>query len=259
MYKVREIAEAIERLAPITLAESWDNVGLMVGDNEQDVRTVYICLDVTSKNVRCAAECGADMIVSHHPLIFSPLKNIVEEDISGSIIRTLIRENISVYSAHTNLDNADGGMNDVLAEKLGLENIRRFTQEECEGRDNIGRVGVLEAPVELADFVSMVKSILGCRTIRSVGAPTEEINTIAVCSGAGGDGICTAYRAGADAYVTSDIRHHEAQLAFELGINIIDAGHFETENIICEFMADYLREAFPHLNIVTSKVEPYLL
>lgn len=259
MYKVKDIARQIERLAPTELAESWDNVGLMVGDPEQAVKTVYICLDVTSENVRRASECGADMIISHHPLIFSPLKRIVESDVSGSIVTTLIREGISVYSAHTNLDNADGGMNDVLAEKLGLENVRRFTDEECENRDNIGRIGVLEAPAELADFVSLVKSILGCRTIRSVGEPTDEVNTVAVCSGAGGDGIYTAYRAGADAYVTSDIRHHEAQLAVELGINLIDAGHFETENIICEFMSDYLMECFSNLNIVTSDAEPYLM
>ncbi len=259
MYKVCDITDAIERLAPKELAESWDNVALMVGDSEQTVKTVYICLDVTSENVRCATECGADLIISHHPLIFSPLKRIVEQDVSGSIISTLIREGISVYSAHTNLDKADGGMNDILAEKLGLEDVRRFTDEECEGRDNIGRVGELESPAELADFVSLVKSILGCRTIRSVGAPTEQVTRVAVCSGAGGDGIYTAYRAGADAYVTSDIRHHEAQLAFELGISVVDAGHFETENIICEFMSEYLAERFPQLNIVTSEAEPYLL
>lgn len=258
MYKVKEIAEAIEKLAPKEIAESWDNVGLMVGDYEQEVERVYICLDVTSENIRRAVECGADMIISHHPLIFSPLKRVVEDDVSGSIIRTLIKKDISVYSAHTNLDKADGGMNDVLAEKLGLENIRHFTNEECEDRDNIGRIGVLDSPAELADFVSLVRSILGCRSIRYVGAPMEEVNTVAVCSGSGGDGIYTAYRAGADVYVTSDVRHHEAQLAFELGINLVDAGHFETENIVCEFMREYISECFPGLNVFCSDAEPYL-
>lgn len=259
MYKVKDITAAIERLAPKELAEKWDNVGLMVGDFEQTVNCVYVCLDVTSKNVRSATECGADMIVSHHPLIFSPIKSIIEDDVSGSIIRNLIKNDISVYSAHTSLDNADGGMNDVLAEKLGLENVRRFTDEECEGRDNIGRIGKVDSPVELADFVSYIKSVLGCRSIRSVGDPTDQINTVAVCSGAGGDGIYTAYRAGADVYVTSDVRHHEAQLAFELGINLIDAGHFETENTICEFMSEYLKTNFPSIRVVSSEAEPYFV
>ena len=258
MYKVKDITDMIEKLAPVEIAESWDNVGLMVGDTEQRVECVYICLDVTSENVRCAAKCGADLIISHHPLIFSPLKRVVENDISGSIIKSLIKNDISVYSAHTNLDKADGGMNDVLAEKLGLENVRKFTDEECEDRDNIGRVGNLESPIDLADFAGYVKSVLGCRTVRSIGEHSEVISTVAVCSGAGGDGIYSAYRAGADVYVTSDVRHHEAQLAFELGINLIDAGHFETENIICEFMSEYIRTNFPDIKVVVSEAKPYL-
>lgn len=258
MYKVRDVADAIERLAPTQLAESWDNVGLMVGDFDQEVKCVYVCLDVTSENVRCAEKCGADMIVSHHPLIFSPIKRIVEEDVSGRIIRSLITSGISVYSAHTNLDKADGGMNDVLAEKLGLEDIRKFYPEEYENRDDIGRVGVLETPMDLGDFVDFVKSTLGVHGIRCVGEKSEVINTVALCTGAGGDGMLTAYRAGADVYITSDIRHHEAQLAFELGLNVIDAGHFETENIVCEFLSDYIEKNLPGVRVIPSRAEAYL-
>ena len=264
MYKVKDIAEAIERLAPVGLAEKWDNVGLMTGDPEQEVNVIFICLDVTSENIRHAIELNADLIISHHPLIFSPLKNIVEGDVMGSILRTLIKNNISVYSAHTNLDNADGGMNDVLANKLGLEDVRRFTEEECRDSfgtpiDNIGRIGYLESPIELEDFKAFVKSILGCRTIRSLGNPTDMISSVALCTGSGGEGIYSAYHAGADVYVTSDIKHHEAQLAFELGINLIDAGHFETENTICEFLKEYLEQIFPDINIIPSDAQPYLL
>ncbi|MBQ4145071.1 MAG: Nif3-like dinuclear metal center hexameric protein, partial [Clostridia bacterium] len=131
MRTVREIIEKIEELAPTYMAESWDNVGLMVGDLDKRVTTVFVCLDVTSDNVKGAIECGADLIVSHHPLIFSPVKRIVEQDVSGGILRNLIRNDISVYSAHTNLDNADGGMNDELASRINLVNIRRFYDEEC--------------------------------------------------------------------------------------------------------------------------------
>ena len=262
MYKVKDITNIIETLAPVYLAESWDNVGLMVGDLEKNVNRVFICLDVTSENVNYAIESGAEMIISHHPLIFTPLKNITENTTNGSIIRELIKNDISVYSAHTNLDNADGGVNDVLADKLGLDGVRHFTDDECINAngapiDNIGRIGYLDSPVELADFKSLVKSILGCKCIKSVGDPSESISTVALCGGAGGDGIYSAYRAGADVYVTSDIRHHEAQLAFELGINLIDAGHFETENIICETLAKLLQQNLPSLEVIVSNAEPY--
>lgn len=262
MYKVKDIARKIEELAPLSLAEPWDNVGLMVGDMNADISRVFVCLDVTSENAAAAIDCGANLIVSHHPLLFSPLKRISENDVIGSTVMSLIRNDISVYSAHTNFDNAIGGMNDILAEKLELIDVRVYTDEECHDAlgnptCKIGRVGRLESPLELGDYVSFVKSVLGCRTIRYVGDPTETISNVALCSGAGGDGIYSAYHAGADVYVTSDIKHHEAQLAFELGINMIDAGHFETENIICEFMHNYLGESFPSVSIISSDSEPY--
>ena len=202
------------------------------------------------------------MIISHHPLIFTPQKRIVEQDITGSILRNLIRSDISVYSAHTNLDHADGGMNDALAARLDLTEVRRFLESECVDETgapilNIGRVGMLNAPMEMADFADMVRDSLGCRSLRYVGAPEDIVKTVAVCSGAGGDGIYSAYHAGADVYVTSDIRHHEAQLAFELGINLIDAGHFETEHIVCSLLTGYLESAFPELNVIPSDAPPY--
>ena len=262
MIRVKTIMEEIEKLAPVSLAESWDNVGLMVGNEDSRVTTVFVCLDVTSDNVRRAIDCGADMIISHHPLIFSPVKRIVEQDVNGRILRDLIKNDISVYSAHTNLDNADGGMNDILADRRDLIYTRKFTDEECideSGKpiDNIGRVGILETPMEMSDFAELVKSSLGCNTIRCLGDPSDVIKTVALCSGSGGFGIYAAYHAGADVYVTSDIKHHEAQLALELGLNLIDAGHFETENTICSFMTEYLESRFDELNVIPSDVSPY--
>lgn len=262
MLRVKDIIEELERFAPPALAEPWDNVGLMVGNLDQRVTTVFVCLDVTSDNVQRAIDCGADLIVSHHPLIFTSVNRIVEQDISGSILRNLIRHDISVYSAHTNLDHADGGMNDVLAEQLDLTEIRRFREDECtdgmgKPLDNIGRVGKLTMPMEMEDFVEFVRSTLGCRSIRSVGSPDDVIQTVALCSGAGGSGIYSAYHAGADVYVTSEVKHHEAQLAFELGINVIDAGHFETENTICSFMTEFLESKFEELNVIPSDAQPY--
>lgn len=262
MLKVKDIIQAMERFAPPSLAESWDNVGLMVGDLDQRVTTVFVCLDVTSDNVTQAINCGADLILSHHPLIFSPLHRVVEQDVTGSILRNLIRNDISVYSAHTNLDHAPGGMNDILAQRLGLTQVRPFLPEDCvdglgQPISALGRVGVLESPMEMSDFSLFVQDTLGCTALRSVGSPEEIIKTVALCSGSGGDGIYAAYHAGADVYVTADVKHHEAQLAFELGMNLIDAGHFETENILCSFLTEYLENTFDQLNVIASDAKPY--
>ncbi len=262
MLTVKDIMEELERFAPKDLAEPWDNVGLMVGNLNQRVTTVFVCLDVTSDNVQRAIDCGADLILSHHPLLFSPPSRIVEQDITGKILRDLIRNEISVYSAHTNLDHADGGMNDVLAERLNLVEVRRFLDSECTDEtdkpiDNVGRVGSLENPMAMEDFVEFVKHTLSCRSIRYVGNPDAAIQRVALCSGSGGSGIWAAYHAGADAYVTSDIKHHEAQLAHELGLNLVDAGHFETENTICSFMTEFLESQFEELNVIPSDAQPY--
>ena len=259
---VKQIADHIESLAPRELAEPWDNVGLMVGDLEKEVSAVYIALDGTSRNVREAIDMGADMIITHHPLIFTSVNRVVEQDVTGSVIINLIKNDVALYSAHTNFDIADGGMNDILCDKLDIVDTRHFLDSECvdgggKPLDNIGRVGRLDTPTELADYVDYVKSVLGCAAISYVGDPSEVVTTAAVCSGSGGDLIYCAYNAGADVYITPEIKHHEAQLALELGINLIDAGHFETENIICGFMEDFLKERFPDLRIIRSTAEPY--
>ena len=259
---VKQIADHIERLAPRGLAEPWDNPGLMVGDMDKEVSSVYIALDGTSRNVREAIALGADMIITHHPLIFTSVNRVIEQDVTGSVIINLIKNDIALYSAHTNFDIADGGMNDILCDKLDIVDTRHFDDLECvdgNGKplDNIGRVGRLDTPTEMADYVDYVKNVLGCAAISYTGDPSDVITTAAVCSGSGGDLIYCAYNAGADVYITSEIKHHEAQLALELGINLIDAGHFETENIIRDFMEEYLKEEFPDLIIHKSSAEPY--
>lgn len=264
MTKVHHITERIEQLAPKHLAEPWDNVGLMVGDEDQCVDTIYLTLDVTSSAVDEAIRCGAQLIVSHHPLLFSPLKSVTEQGVTGSIVRSLIKNDISVYSAHTNLDKADGGMNDILCEKLGINDARAYFDSECidpsgKSLDNIGRIGMLDTPTEMADFVDYVRNVLGCRAISYTGDLSDVVSNAAVCSGSGGDLIYNAYNAGADVYITSEIKHHEAQLALELGINLIDAGHFETENIVCDFFEQYLSETFTDIRFFKSSAQPYKL
>ena len=263
MTRLFEIMEALNQIAPKDLKEPWDNVGLMVGDESQKIRKVYVCLDLTTENVRNAVEFGADLIVSHHPLIFKPLYSVTESDPISSMIITAIKNNISVFSMHTNFDKADGGMNDLLAKRLGLENVRKFTDDECvdgngEPFSGIGRVGMLEIPVSMESFVLRVKKNLGCSAIKYSGDLSDTIQTVALCSGSGGkEGIYSAFHSGADAYVTSDLSHEHARSAYEFGLNIIDAGHFETENIICEYLADFFENHFPELEVMTSKSEPF--
>ena len=263
MIRLSEIITELERFAPPELKEPWDNVGLMVGDETQIIKKVFVCLDLTTENMRQAIDFGADLIVSHHPLIFTPLRSITERDPIASIIRTAIKNDISIYSMHTNFDKTDGGMNDLLADKLALENIRPFTESECidsEGKtfSPIGRVGNLELPMTLEDFARQVKAVLGCTALKYSGDLSEDIETVALCSGSGGrECMYAAYNSGADVYLTADLKHDIAMTAYELGLNMIDAGHFETENIICGFLEEFFEAHFPELDLKASDAEPF--
>ncbi len=262
MVRLSKIMEELEILAPSEAKCPWDNVGLLVGDEGQRISRVFVCLDITGENVKAAVDFGANLIISHHPLIFEPLKNITENTVTGSIVRTLIQHNISAFCMHTSFDVADGGMNDLLAQRLGLENVRKFTPDECVGEDGeaidgIGRVGVLERPMPLSEFLLYIKSVLGSKALKYAGDLNENVQTVALCSGSGGSEMYAAYHSGADVYVTADLKHDHGRIAEELGLNIVDAGHFETENIICEFLSEFFLHRFPELKISASGAKPY--
>ncbi len=262
MVRLSKIIEELEILAPSEAKCSWDNVGLLVGDEGQRISRVFVCLDITSENVKAAVDFGANLIISHHPLIFEPLKSITENTVTGSIVRALVQHNISAFCMHTSFDVADGGMNDLLAIKLGLENIRKFTPDECIGEngealDGIGRVGVLDRPMLLSDFLLHIKAVLGSGALKFFGNPDETVQTVALCSGSGGSEMYAAYHSGADVYVTADLKHDHGRIAEEIGLNIVDAGHFETENIICEFLSEFFLHRFPEIEVAVSPAKPY--
>ena len=263
MIRLSEIITSLERFAPPELKEPWDNVGLMVGDETQIIERVFVCLDMTSENLRQAIDFGADLIVTHHPMIFTPIKSVTENDPITSMIRLAIKNDISIYSMHTNFDKADGGMNDLLAEKIGLEDIRPFATEECVDGDGvpfspIGRVGTLEFPMPLEDFARQVKAVLGSAALKYSGDLSDIVETVALCSGSGGrDCMYAAYHSGADVYLTADLKHDIAMTARELGINMVDAGHFETENIICEFLEEFFGAHFPEIEVARSTAKPF--
>ncbi len=262
MIILEDIISFLKGRYPEELCEDWDNVGLMTGDKSQVVNKVLVCLDVTSDVVKEAIESGADLIISHHPLVFTKLKNVTEDSGRGSLLLKLIKNDISVYSMHTNFDKADGGMNDLLCEKFGLTDVRKFFPEELFDREgnpvpDIGRVGVLDIPMTLNDFADFVKATLGCRSMKIYGDGNENIETVCLCSGGGGDMLPAAYNSGADVYISGDLKHNHAMFACEMGINLIDAGHFETENIICDFVRDLFLSEFPELTVIKSEVAPY--
>ena len=227
-------------------ALSYDNAGHLVGSLDSTVTGVVVCLDCTEEAVSCAVENGANLIVSHHPVIFDPLKKVTDE----SIVYRLIRNGISVISAHTNLDQADGGINETLAKVIGLENIERVTDSE----GFVYRIGETKEPVSADDFAKEVSKKLSL-PVKYVGTNTH-IKRVAVCSGSGGSMLFEVAETGVDAFVTADVKHDVFLDAHALGMVLLDAGHFNTEDIIVEPLAKELKAAFPDIKVVENHFTP---
>ena len=254
MTTVNEILKFVEALAPRAMKESWDNVGLLCGSGNQQVRKVMVALDPFESVCKEAAEWGADLLVTHHPVIFQPAKAITDDDGVGRAILQLIRSGISAINAHTNLDCAPGGVNDVLAGKLGLANVDVLNPNgvDAEGRPwGLLRHGTVESQ-SLQAFLPQVKACLGCEGLRYVEG-NKPVCHVAVGGGACAGALREVADAGCDTFVTADVRYNQFWDAKELGINLIDAGHFCTENPVVAVLADQLQAAFPDLEVKISK------
>lgn len=246
MTTVRQIEQALFDWAPCALAADWDNVGHLVGDPDREVRRVLVSLDITEPVVREAAEGGFDLIVSHHPVMnctWHPVQTLRTDDRQGRILTALVQSGISAICMHTNLDAADGGVNDVLAERLGLRDLVPLTEEK------IGRIGTLKCEIPLVEFTQFVIKSLRCNGLRytSCGKP---VHRVAVGGGACGDYIPQAIAAGCDTFVTSDLRYHD--FLDTTALNLIDAGHFPTEDVICTPLVEYLQRAFPSATVIKT-------
>ncbi|WP_432409307.1 Nif3-like dinuclear metal center hexameric protein [Wukongibacter sp. M2B1] len=361
--KCNEIMKVLEEIAPISLAENWDNVGLQVGDKDRAIEKIMVCLELNDKIIDEAIEKDVDMIVTHHPLIFKPLKKLLSSDPIVRVINKLIKNDINLYCAHTNLDIAIGGTSDFLASLLNLNDIKPLSITEnkkyyklvvfvpennieavreavsiagagsignyshctyqskglgtfkpLQGADpyigeidkveeveeyrletivaanelsrvleamlkahpyeevaydviplennieslGIGRIGYLSMGKDLKEFALEIKNILCADSVKIIGNEKQIIKKIGICTGSGSDYIKTAYKNGCDCYITGDIKYHDAQLASDLGLCIIDAGHYETENIICTPLKNRLLKDFKKNNfdieVVTSKI-----
>ncbi|MFI3174857.1 MAG: Nif3-like dinuclear metal center hexameric protein [Bacillota bacterium] len=245
--KVEHIMGFMEEIAPKKLAEPWDNVGLMVGDSKKEVKKILVALDAIPEVIAEAIEQNADMIVTHHPFfLFQKIKSIQKNTPLGKKIYDLIENEIAVFSAHTNLDIVDGGINDILAEKLNLQNvdILDVTQENPDGTTvGLGRVGKLQEEMSLLSFGQLVKDTFPVGDIlRIVGDKDKMVKKVALCSGSGASLISRANRSGADVYVTGDMKYHEAQDAQELGLAVIDLTHYASEVIVVEVLAKRLQQ-----------------
>ncbi|MBR2132273.1 MAG: Nif3-like dinuclear metal center hexameric protein [Oscillospiraceae bacterium] len=249
MVTVREIEQFLFAWAPKETAASWDNVGHLVGEQEQKVERVLVALDITPDVIREAIDGTYDLIVSHHPFIncaWNPVQTIRGDDQQGRGLIDLIRARVSAICMHTNLDIAQGGVNDVLAAKLGL------TQTEVmAGGDGIVRVGVLEKEFALPEFLSYVREQLKPNGIRFADGG-RKVCRVAVGGGACGEYFRAAAACGCDTFVTSDVKYNQFLDAKELGLNLIDAGHYPTEDGICSAIAQRLSEKFPGLTIQKS-------
>lgn len=243
MISVGGIYDFINDIAPFSSALSYDNVGLIVGDKNAEVSSVIVALDVTPGVIKEAAVLGAELVVSHHPVIFNPIKRIRTDD----IVCELIKNNISVISAHTNLDMAKGGVNDALAADVGLKNTEVLVTDGVP----LGRIGTIEE-TSVETFAAYVKNKLSANAVRYVRG-NKKCGRIAVIGGSGGDAVDDALAAGADTLLVGEAKYNHFHYAEQRGINLIEAGHFATENVVVPVLSKYLSDAFPDVNFSISK------
>ena len=239
--KVRDIIKVIEDFAPLSVQESWDNSGLCVGSPEDEVNGVLIALDCTPELVDEAVACGADLIVTHHPLIFSGLKKISPETQVGRAVIKAVKAGVSIYAAHTSADKVLSGVSGDMARKLGLEDVEILQKD---GEDiGLGVVGNLPHPMKSEDVVRFVKERFGLK-VAKVSRPLDEpVSRVAMCGGSGGSLIGEARRSGAQLYISGDISYHN--FFAEDGFMIMDIGHYESEIGIVDILFSLIKKNFP--------------
>lgn len=246
---VQEILTFLEGFAPVELAEHWDNVGLLCGDRQQPVTAVLCALDVTEQAIEEAAARGAELVVAHHPAIFTSVSRVTTDDVTGRVLRAAIKHDIAIICMHTNADSTWGGVNDALASALFLTGVVNM-----EGGDNrmLGRVGDLPREMQPREFAAYVKECLRAGGVRFCDGG-KPIHRVAVGGGACGKMMDDAKAKGADAFVIGDCSYDLMQRAQSIGLTLVDAGHFPTENPIAAVFAEQIVGAFPQLRTMVSE------
>ena len=256
MATVREIFSFIDQWAPFETQMSFDNAGFLVGRGERTVNKVLVALDITEEVVVEAVRLGVQLIVAHHPVIFHPVKQITDDSVEGRKLLALTEQGIAAICAHTNLDAAAGGVNEELARVLGLSNVRQLHQDgiDAYGRPyGIGRVGEVEK-CSLEEFAKRVKATLEVAGVRFYDA-SHPVCHVAVGGGSCGSMLSDVLAQGCDTFVTADVKYDVFLEAKALGINLIDAGHFSTEQVVCPVLKKQIERAFPNLEVYLSQCQ----
>ena len=266
MIRIQDLLDLIESIAPGRLAEEWDNCGLMVGDPSGPVQRAALALDATPETIRAAREADAQALITHHPLIFRPLKKLNLKEPTAEIIAMAIRWDLAVMAAHTNLDRTFGGVSWVLAHRLDLQEIEVLEPASPEDRsEGTGCIGTLKKPLKIKELLEIVKNKLKVPMLRVSSPPDTLINRVAVLGGSGGSFLKMAFFRGAQVLISGDFSYHQAREAEHLGICLIDAGHFSTERPILEKLAGRLSEAAAErgfdleFQVLTGEREPWLV
>ncbi|MBQ7623391.1 MAG: Nif3-like dinuclear metal center hexameric protein [Bacteroidales bacterium] len=250
--KVYEICNAIERTAPLRLQDEWDNSGLQAGLPGAEVGCVLVCLDITEDIVEEAASKGCNMIVSHHPLIFKPLRQVCGLTYQQRCVARALALGIAIYSAHTSLDNARGGVNFRIADIIGLQELEWLSPRSGEDAGS-GLIGNLPEPVEDRAFIGRLASLFGVQCIRHGACSGKAIRRVALCGGAGAFLMKDAIRQGADCFVSGEFHYHDY---FETdGQLLAELGHYQSEKFTVDLLRELLLQAFPGLKVITTSID----
>jgi dinuclear metal center YbgI/SA1388 family protein len=239
--RVKDILNTLNTEAPFSLAEAWDNVGLLVGSPEQEVTAVLAGLDPTNALLDEAIALGANTVITHHPVIFKPLPAIDTTAPYGRLLEKALTNRIAIIACHTNYDNAEEGVSTILARQLGLDNLLPLIPAG-EGGAGLGRIGTFPAPLSAADFLARVLDVLGLDSVQTAGTLPTRITTVAVCGGSGSEFAEQARRSGADVYLSAEIKHNIAVWAGETGFCIIDGTHYATEKPAIAALVSHLEQ-----------------
>lgn len=256
---LQDIIRRLEEFCPPAFAQDWDHVGLMAGRSDLEVNSVYIALDATTEVIEDAAARGAQLILTHHPLIFGSIRDVTDSDYVGRRVIRILESKMACYAMHTNFDIM--GMAADAAEKLGLvdPDVLEVTYEDSISHEGLGRIGELPEHMSLRECAAFVKEVFRIPRVRIYGDPEEAIVRTAILPGSGKDEIDAALEAGADVLITGDITHHAGIDAVEKGIAVIDAGHYGIEKLFVPYMRDYLHRELPGLNIFCAEEkEPFM-
>ena len=251
--KLKDIMNWIEEIAPLHLQESYDNSGLIIGDEDQVIDKAVVCLDVDKAVLEYARENGAKLVISHHPCVFWPLKTFSPKSPEGSTLYSAINHGIAVYSAQTNIDSAQGGIGDMICRELGLDGISVLLPGSSpESGHGTGRWGSYRTPLPFRDFLGILGGKLGIRSMREVGKRPGQVSRVAVLNGSYDNSyVDELLRVNPDILLTGDLKYHDALVLDHHGIYVMDAGHYRTEIIFVRGLSGMLKKAFPDLEVLS--------